>query len=124
MLATKMMPSKVHDAGGTAWVTSASGKTDLEVRAEDPVRRYFSRSLDSRARVGLSAWGLDLLCLQPELRVLRMCYTCELMTVSAGLLMFFVSSWLSSTRTLRSRSSAASCPTPRSGVCSLESAAS
>lgn len=52
------------------------------------MRRYFSRSLDKKDKVGLPAFGMQALCLPPERRVFKLCFLCELMAVIAGLVMF------------------------------------
>ena len=50
--------------------------------AEDLVRRYFSRSLDKKDKVGLPAFGMQALCLPPERRVFKLC--CELFAIFAN----------------------------------------
>ena len=94
MFASKMMmDNKVHISDGTTGGMSSakSNKNYLfgHAIAEDLVRRYFSRSLDKKDKVGLAALGMPALCLPPERRVLKLCYLCELMAVIAGLVMFF-----------------------------------
>ena len=94
MFASKvMMDNKVHISDGTTGGMSSakSNKNHLfgHAIAEDLVRRYFSRSLDKKDKVGLPAFGMQALCLPPERRVFKLCYLCELMAVIAGLVMFF-----------------------------------
>ena len=94
MFASKvMMDNKVHISDGTTGGMSSakSNKNHLfgHAIAEDLVRRYFSRSLDRKDKVGLPAFGMQALCLPPERRVFKLCYLCELMAVIAGLVMFF-----------------------------------
>ena len=93
MFASKMMDNKVHISDGTTGGMSSakSNKNHLfgHAIAEDLVRRYFSRSLDKKDKVGLPAFGMQALCLPPERRVFKLCYLCELFAVIAGLVMFF-----------------------------------
>ena len=94
MFASKMMmDNKVHISDGTTGGMSSakSNKNHLfgHAIAEDLVRRYFSRSLDKKDKVGLPAFGMQALCLPPERRMFKLCYFCELMSVIAGLVMFF-----------------------------------
>ena len=93
MFASKMMDNKVHISDGTTGRMSSakSNKNHLfgHAIAEDLVRRYFSRSLDKKDKVGLPAFGMQALCLPPERRVFKLCYIFELMAVIAGLVMFF-----------------------------------
>ena len=94
MFASKMMmDNKVHISDGTTGGMSSakSNKNYLfgHAIAEDLVRRYFSRSLDKKDKVGLPAFGMQALCLPPERRMFKLCYFCELMSVIAGLVMFF-----------------------------------
>ena len=94
MFASKvMMDNKVHISDGTTGGMSSatSNKNHLfgHAIAQDLVRRYFSRSLDKKDKVGLPAFGMQALCLPPERRVFKLCYLCELFAVIAGLVMFF-----------------------------------
>ena len=86
MFASKMMmDNKVHISDGTTGRMSSakSNKNYLFGHAigEDLVRRYFSRSLDKKDKVGLPAFGMQALCLPPERRMFKLCYFCELMSV-------------------------------------------
>ena len=94
MFASKMMmDNKVHISDGTTgdMPSAKSNNNHLfgHAIAEDLVRRYFSRSLDKKDKVGLPAFGMQALCLPPERRMFKLCYFCELMSVIAGLVMFF-----------------------------------
>ena len=88
MFASKMMDSRVHISDGTTG-GMPSGKSNNNhlfghAIAEDLVRRYFSRSLDPKDKIGLPGFGMQALCLPPEKRVFKLCYTIELMAVIAG----------------------------------------
>jgi hypothetical protein len=92
MFASKMMDNRVHISDGTTG-GMPSGKPNNNhlfghAIAEDLVRRYFSRSLDPKDKIGLPGFGMQALCLPPEKRVFKLCYSIELMAVIAGLVMF------------------------------------
>ena len=95
MFASKMMDNRVHISDGTTG-GMPSGKSNNNhlfghAIAEDLVRRYFSRSLDPKDKIGLPGFGMQALCLPPEKRVFKLCYSIELMAVIAGLVMFLLS---------------------------------
>ena len=93
MFASKLMDNRVHISDGTTG-GMPSGKSNNNhlfghAIAEDLVRRYFSRSLDPKDKIGLPGFGMQALCVPPEKRVFKLCYTIELMAVIAGLVLFF-----------------------------------
>ena len=79
MFASKMMMD--NKVPSLRLVSAKSNNNHLfgHTDAEDLVRRYFSRSLDKKDKVGLPAFGMQALCLPPERRMFKLCYFCELM---------------------------------------------
>ena len=92
MFASKLMDNRVHISDGTTGGTPSAKSNNNHLFghaiAEDLVRRWFSRSLDPKDKIGLAGFGMQVLCLPPEKRVFRLCYIIELMAVIAGLVMF------------------------------------
>ena len=93
MFASKLMDNRVHISDGTTGGTPSAKSNNNHLFghaiAEDLVRRWFSRSLDPKDKIGLAGFGMQALCLPPEKRVFKLCYIIELMAVIAGLVLFF-----------------------------------
>ena len=64
-----------------------SAKTQVDYIAEDVIKRFFS--LDNSRALGLQTWLLPLLLVQPELRMQRVFYAAEVISLTAGLFLFF-----------------------------------
>jgi len=60
----------------------------MELRAEQIVRTYFS--LDNSRPIGYPAYFLDIIVLPPQDRARQFCFLAEMMSISTGLLLFFV----------------------------------
>jgi hypothetical protein len=63
-------------------------KCPMELRAEQVVRTYFS--LDNSRPIGLSAFFLVIIMMPPKDRARQFCFMAEMMSISTGLLLFFV----------------------------------
>ena len=63
-------------------------KCPMELRAEQVVRTYFS--LDNSRPIGLSAFCLVIIMMPPKDRARQFCFMAEMMSISTGLLLFFV----------------------------------
>ena len=60
----------------------------MELRAEQAVRAYFS--LDKTRPLGHEAFFLDILALPPKDRVVQFMFMAEMLSITTGLLLFFV----------------------------------
>ena len=67
---------------------SEAKRCPRELRAEQAVRAYFS--LDKTRPVGVAAYFLDILAYPPKDRVPQFMFMAEMMSISTGLLLFFV----------------------------------
>ena len=67
---------------------SEAKRCPRELRAEQAVRAYFS--LDKTRPVGVAAYFLDILAYPPKDRVSQFMFMAELLSISTGLLLFFV----------------------------------
>ena len=67
---------------------SGAKRCPMELRAEQAVRAYFS--LDKTRPLGHEAFFLDILALPPKDRVVQFMFMAEMLSITTGLLLFFV----------------------------------
>ena len=81
--------NRAHPEDGVAAPgCSKDKKCPAELRAERGVRAYFS--LDKTRPVGVAAYFLDILAYPPKDRVPQFMFMAEMLSISTGLLLFFV----------------------------------
>ena len=85
-----MLSARMNEGGGSVHPAPTKGdcaKTQLDYIAEDVIKRFFS--LDNSRALGVQTWILPLLLVQPELRMQRVFYAAEVISLTAGLFLFF-----------------------------------
>ena len=81
--------NRAHPEDGVdAPMHSEAKRCPMELRAEQAVRVYFS--LDKTRPLGFEAFFLDILAYPPKDRVPQFMFMAEMMSISTGLLLFFV----------------------------------
>ena len=81
--------NRAHPEDGVAAPgCSKDKKCPAELRAERAVRAYFS--LDKTRSLGVAAFFLEILAFPPKDRVTQFCFIAEMLSISTGLLLFFV----------------------------------
>jgi len=81
--------NRAHPEDGVAAPgCSKDKKCPAELRAERAVRAYFS--LDKTRSLGLAAFFLEILAFPTKDRVTQFCFIAEMLSISTGLLLFFV----------------------------------
>ena len=85
-----MLSARMNEGGDPARPATTMGdsaKTRLDYIAEDVIKRFFS--LENSRPLGVQTWFLPLLLVQPELRMQRVFYAAEVISLTAGLFLFF-----------------------------------
>ena len=81
--------NRAHPEDGVAAPgCSKDKKCPAELRAERAVRAYFS--LDKTRSLGVAAFFLEILAFPTKDRVTQFCFIAEMLSISTGLLLFFV----------------------------------